>query len=137
MKKALVGMFLLAIIGFFAAAAVAQMLKPAKHAGVEATADPEGNYTIPSLPNGQLVDVEIYNDRDGTPVRRIGPQSHGKLNPCDGFNFTWKDAGGIQFHLITRGTKPGGSLETDCSWKDDRGIPRCKYLYTGGQSCKE
>ena len=136
MKRVTIFLAMVALI-LFAGSAMAQTLKPAKHAGVEASADSAGNFSIPALPSGQVVDVEVYNDRDGTPVRHLGPKMSGKLDPCDGLNFVWRDSKGSQFQLITRGTKAGGSLETDCSWKDEKGIPRCKYLYTGGQNCKE
>jgi hypothetical protein len=100
-------------------------------AGVQPTADDQGNVTIPDIPNGKLVGVFVWNDGLGAPEQKLGAKHNFKLNPGEGFNFTWSGAQGTNWQLVTPGTKPGGSLVVDTSWKDAKGIPRCKYLFPG------
>jgi hypothetical protein len=100
-------------------------------AGVQPTADANGNVTIPALPNGKIVQVYVWNDSLGTPERKLGPVTSFKLNPGDGFNFEWSGEQGVVWQLVTPKTKPGGSLVVDTSWKDSSGIVRCKYFFPG------
>jgi len=127
MKTLKVFAVLFTLMFCFAAIANAKALD----ASVVPTADAQGNVTIPNIPNGKLVQVYVWNDSLGAPEQKLGAVHSFKLNPGDGFNFTWSGPQGTNWQLVTPGTKPGGSLVTDTSWKDASGIVRCKYLFPG------
>lgn len=100
-------------------------------AGVVPFADAQGNVTIPSIPNGKLVQVYVWNDGLGAAEKQLGATHSFKLNPGDGFNFTWSGPQGTNWQLVTRGSQVGGSLVVDDSWKNANGKVGCKYLFPG------
>ncbi|MFA6284935.1 MAG: hypothetical protein WC643_00175 [Parcubacteria group bacterium] len=100
-------------------------------AGVFPTADAQGNVTIPQLPNGKILQIYVWNDSQGAAEKKLGATHSFKLNPGDGFNFTWSGPQGVAWQLVTRGSQVGGSLVVDDSWKDANGKVGCKYLFPG------
>lgn len=102
-----------------------------KFVNVQPTCDSGGNVTIPTMPSGAtLVNVEIYDDVNGTKPKQLGAVSAFRLEPGQGFNFLWKDSEGTWFQMITPSTTPRGHLTTDCTWIDPKtGNPACKFLF--------
>ena len=101
-----------------------------KAVAVSVACDPSGNVTVGQFPTGaKLINIEVYDDVNGTPPSRIGPKSSFKLEPGQGFNFIFKDNEGQWYQLITPSSQAPG-LVTDCSWIDPAtGSPACKYLF--------
>jgi hypothetical protein len=95
-----------------------------KFVDVIPSCDANGNVTIPALPSGTtLLNVMIFDDAKGIPGKSLGPVQSFTLEPGQGFNFTWKDATGTWWQMITPGTRAPG-LTTDCSNPNG-----CKFLY--------
>jgi hypothetical protein len=102
-----------------------------KFVSVQPTCDTGGNVSIPAMPSGAtLVNVEVYDDVNGSKPKPLGPKSSFRLEPGQGFNFLWSDASGTYFQMITPQSKAPVGLMIDCSWIDPKtGQPACKYLY--------
>ena len=99
---------------------------------VQASADANGNTTLSAFPAGtKLLNVHVWNDRHGSKQKELGSVSTFKLGPCDGFNFIWQDSQGSKWYqMITPASRPGGVLQTDCSWVNPKsGQHECKYLF--------
>jgi hypothetical protein len=110
----------------------AALAKP-KHSGVEPSADGAGNVTIPQLPSGTLTQVWVWNDENGT-TKKLGAAHQFKLNPGDGFNFTWAEKGcnNPWWQMVTKSTQANG-LAIDPWVNPSTGKVQCKYIYTGGK----
>lgn len=86
--------------------------------------DQGGNVIIPPLPSGAtLLNVVVYDDVNGIPGKSLGNVQSFSLLPGQGFNFTWSDATGTWWQMVTPGTRAPG-LTTDCSNPNG-----CKFLY--------
>lgn len=121
MKKLLVVLMVMGM-GMFLVAGNA-MATP-KFVDAIPSCDANGNVMIPPLPSGAtLLNVMLYNDTNGIPGKSLGPVQSFTLEPGQGFNFTWKDATGTWWQMITPGTRAPG-LTTDCSNPNG-----CKFLY--------
>jgi uncharacterized cupredoxin-like copper-binding protein len=86
--------------------------------------DKNGLVTIPDMPAGAtLLNVEVYDDIRGIPGQSLGAVHQFKLEPGQGFNFTWKDKDGTWWQMITpKSASLLKGLIVDCI--DDE----CKYL---------
>ncbi|HBU25073.1 MAG TPA: hypothetical protein DEB07_02425 [Candidatus Moranbacteria bacterium] len=86
------------------------------------------NVTIPSMPVGtELLNVQVYyRDAKGSRNIDLGPSHSFKLDPSnlnEGFNFTYRDAEGVWWQMITSQTPTVNGVGPDCS--DPRG---CIYI---------
>jgi hypothetical protein len=129
MKRVLCSIIVvLAIVAF---ANVSNAAPAAKLVNAQVSCDSNGNVTIGAMPDiAKLVDVEIYDDVNGTKPKRIGAVNSFKLEHGQGFNFLWSDSSGVHYQMITPQTAPPTGLEIDKSWVDPKtGQPACKYLY--------
>lgn len=125
MKKCITAFAILAIVVFAGFAHATP-----KFVNAIPTATVDGNVTIPALPTGaELINVEIYNDNEGSPPRHLGPAHSFKLKSGEGFNFIWRDKEGTWYQLITDRDKNPTGLVIDCTWLDPQGRPACKYLF--------
>lgn len=104
-------------------------LAAVKDSGVIPVVDETGNLTIPSLPQGKVVRLVIWNDEMGT-TRDLGAVTSAKLNPGDGWNWEWVDVNGKRYwHLITPSSKTGANYSVD-PWKNPAtGRVECKYKF--------
>jgi len=129
MKRVLysISIVVLAVVAF---AGISSAAPAAKLVNTQVSCDSNGNVTIGAMPDiAKLVDVEIYDDVNGTKPERIGPKTSFKLEPGQGFNFLWSDATGVHYQMITPQTPPPQGLSIDKSWIDPRtNQPACKYL---------
>ncbi|MDD3607521.1 MAG: hypothetical protein PHQ20_01865 [Candidatus Moranbacteria bacterium] len=114
--------FVLAI-GFFLVMVGPAMAAP-KFVDAIPTCDQSGNVIIPPLPSGaSLLNVVVYDDVNGVPGKSLGNVQSFSLLPGQGFNFTWRDATGTWWQMVTPSTRAPG-LTTDCSNPNG-----CKFLY--------
>lgn len=118
MKKVLVGfMALVMVLGLTAVASAT-----AKWVDVVPVLSGD-TVTLPALPEGaKLLNVQIYDDIRGIPVRNLGAVSSFKLAPGESFNFTYEDSTGRWWQLITPFTPMEGGLVSAC--------------FSGGRNCK-
>ncbi len=121
----LVAFAIMAMVGTANAGPVAKMVNSFP------VCDSNGNVTMGTMPAGTaLVDIEIYDDVNGSRPDRIGPKTSFKLERGQGFNFLWKDDSGVHFQMITPQSSPPRGLSIDPSWIDPKtGQPACKYLF--------
>lgn len=121
----LVAFAIMAMVGAANAAPAARMVNSYP------TCDASGNVTMSPMPAGTtLVDVEVYDDVNGTKPVRIGLKTSFKLERGQGFNFLWKDDSGVHYQMITPQSSPPQGLAIDASWIDPKtGQPACKYLF--------
>jgi hypothetical protein len=119
MKKMLVMLVILGIV-----LTVENAMATAKFVDAIPSCDANGNVVIPALPSGTtLLNVVVYDDVRGIPGKSLGAVQRFTLLPGQSFNFTWKDAVGTWWQMITPGTRAPG-LITDCSNPNG-----CKFLY--------
>jgi hypothetical protein len=125
MKKSFFSLFFLLVMVGAANAA------PAKFVNAAVSCDSNGNVTIGVMPSGtKLVDVEVYDDINGTKPQKLGAVSTFKLEPGQGFNFIWSVEKTVYWQMITPNTPPPAGLAIDKSWIDPKtGQPACKYLF--------
>ena len=80
--------------------------------------------TVSAVERLKDFDVIVYDDTKAAPPQHLGKASSFKLEPGQGFTFTFSDdTGGPYWQYISVDTKPGTGLAIDCSNKGG-----CKYF---------
>jgi hypothetical protein len=84
--------------------------------------------TLSPFPAGAtLLNVVVWDDPNGTPGSKLGPQMSFTLKPGQGFNFLWKDqAGNVWWQMIKPTDVAPRGLYIDDSYKED-GVAKCKW----------
>lgn len=118
MRRALIGVMVLGMVLGMAAVASAT----AKWVDVVPVLNGD-TVTLPALPAGsKLLNVQIYDDIRGIPIRNLGAVSSFPLQPGESFNFTYEDSTGRWWQMVTPFTPMEGGLVSAC--------------FSGGRNCK-